>query len=137
MSSVAEVSGFAIESDALKELAGAVSRLKRGDFSVKLPAEKYDGNVAEIFKEFNAFIDDMRALFAEVSRVADEAAKGNLDVKVSVAAYGDYAKLVENVNKLIDSIVIPIRGCEELRCWRFYAESQSRYKNGRRICRVC
>jgi len=95
--------------DVFKELADAISRLKRGDFSVKLPAEKFSGDVAATFEEFNSFIDDMRALFAEILRVSDEAVKGNLDVKASVTAYGEFAKLVENMNNLTDAIVLPIR----------------------------
>jgi methyl-accepting chemotaxis protein len=109
MSSVVEPSEVGIEEGVFRELAGAISRLKRGDFSVKLPAEKYSGDIAATFEEFNSFIDDMRSLFAEILRVSGEAAKGNLNVKASVAAYGEYAKLVENINSLTDAIVLPIR----------------------------
>ncbi|MBO8181008.1 MAG: methyl-accepting chemotaxis protein [Archaeoglobus sp.] len=109
MSSVMESPEYGLSDDAFKELADAVSRLKRGDFSVKLPAEKFSGDVAATFEEFNSFIDDMRALFAEILRVSGEAARGNLDVKADVTAYGEFAKLVENINNLTDAIVLPIR----------------------------
>lgn len=126
MSSVVEQ--FGITEDVFNELSSAISRLKMGDFSVKLPADKYSGKIASTLEEFNSFIDDMRALFGEITRVADEASKGNLSVRASVTAYGDYAELVENVNRLIDSIVVPIR--EGISVVRSYASGDFRRRVG-------
>ena len=53
-------------------------------------------------------ISDVKNVVNEIIRVADDAKDGDLSARADVEAEGDYKRLVDGINDLIDGVVVPI-----------------------------
>src|SRR6266850_1494051 len=91
------------------ELLSALRAFKRGDFSVRLPANlsSLDGGIAQTFNDVVAMNS---ALAAEFARVGDRVGKeGQISQRVSVpGATGSWVESIESVNTLIGGMVYPV-----------------------------
>ncbi|MBA2485468.1 MAG: hypothetical protein H0V35_05095, partial [Nitrospira sp.] len=86
-----------------KAILDILQAVKKGDFSVRLPAE-WTGMVGKIADEINGLID-LNALFAEEFKRVSHAVgkKGKLSERASVPeARGEWKTNIEAVNGLID-----------------------------------
>src|SRR5882672_10827578 len=91
------------------ELLSALRAFKRGDFSVRLPANltSLDGGIAQTFNDVVAMNS---ALAAALARVGDRVGKeGQISQRVSVpGATGSWVESIESVNTLIGGMVYPV-----------------------------
>jgi methyl-accepting chemotaxis protein len=85
-----------------------VDRISKGDMPPKI-TDKYNGDFNEIKNNLNNCIDNIKALGAETSALIKASAEGKLAVRGDAAKHqGDYRKIVEGVNEMLDAILLPI-----------------------------
>jgi len=85
-----------------------VDRISKGDMPPKI-SNKYNGDFNEIKNNLNNCIDNIKALGAETSALIKASAEGKLAVRGDAAKHqGDYRKIVEGVNEMLDAILLPI-----------------------------
>jgi methyl-accepting chemotaxis protein len=85
-----------------------VDRISKGDIPPKI-TDKYNGDFNEIKNNLNNCIDNIKALGAETSALIKASAEGKLAVRGDAAKHqGDYRKIVEGVNEMLDAILLPI-----------------------------
>ena len=91
-----------------RELISALRKLRRGDFTVRMPEEGTDADIelATLFNEVVALNQQMAAEFARVSRVVGKEGKIGHRAKVTGATGGWDSKL-RAINELIDDMVQP------------------------------
>jgi len=91
-----------------RELISALRKLRRGDFSVRMPEEGTDADVelATLFNEVVSLNQQMTGEFERVSRVVGKEGKIGQRAKVTGATGGWETKL-RAINELIDDMVQP------------------------------
>jgi len=99
-----------------ERIVTVLERLSRGDLAIEAAVGEGDSDTAQartayqriataILRSANA----IRALSADVTRLSDAAIEGKLSVRAAAEKHqGDYRKLLESVNKTLDSVVAPI-----------------------------
>jgi signal transduction histidine kinase/DNA-binding response OmpR family regulator/HAMP domain-containing protein len=92
-----------------RELLKALRALKRGDFSVRLPADLV-GMDGEIAQAFNDVVEASDSLTEEFARIRDAVGReGRIAQRVRApAATGRWAESAESVNALISDLVQPL-----------------------------
>ena len=92
-----------------RELLKGLRALKRGDFSVRLPADLV-GMDGEIAQAFNDVVDVSDALAGEFARIREAVGReGRITQRVRLpAATGRWAESAESVNALIADLVQPL-----------------------------
>ncbi|MCW5793548.1 MAG: HAMP domain-containing protein [Nitrospira sp.] len=101
-------SGVLYEEGHDKAVLNILQAVKKGDFSVRLPAE-WDGMAGKIADEINGLIE-LNAMFSEELKRVSHAVgkKGKLSERASVPeARGEWKTNIEAVNGLIDDLVRP------------------------------
>ena len=95
-------------SSSRRELISALRKLRRGDFSVRMPEEGTDADVelATLFNEVVSLNQQMTGEFERVSRVVGKEGKIGQRAKVTGATGGWETKL-RAINELIDDMVQP------------------------------
>jgi hypothetical protein len=101
------VAAGADQESALRVLLAALTALRDGDFSVRLPAgEGLAGQVADRFNEVAALHNRRTRELVRVSRVIGR--EGRMTARLDeIDAIGDWAAAAEAVNSLIDDLVRP------------------------------
>src|SRR5690606_6005965 len=91
-----------------RELIAALRKLRRGDFSVRMPEEGTDADVelATLFNEVVSLNEQMTAEFERMSRIVGKEGKIGHRAKVHGATGGWDSKL-RAINDLIDDMVQP------------------------------
>jgi methyl-accepting chemotaxis protein len=85
-----------------------VDRISKGDIPPKI-TDKYNGDFNEIKNNLNNCIDNINALVTETGMLIKASADGNLATRADGAKHqGDYRKIVEGVNEMLDAILVPI-----------------------------
>jgi methyl-accepting chemotaxis protein len=85
-----------------------VDRISKGDIPPKI-TESYNGDFNEIKNNLNACIDNITALVKETGVLIQASAEGKLSTRADVARHqGDYRKILEGVNQMLDAILLPI-----------------------------
>ena len=85
-----------------------VDRISKGDIPPKI-TDKYNGDFNEIKNNLNNCIDNIRALVTETGMLITASAEGRLATRADAAKHqGDYRKIVEGVNEMLDAILLPI-----------------------------
>jgi len=90
------------------QLLKALTALKKGDFTTRLPLEwtDIDGKIADAFNEVVELNQRMCGEFDRISRVVGK--EGKLGQRASIGdAGGSWANLVDSVNTLISDLVWP------------------------------
>jgi methyl-accepting chemotaxis protein len=85
-----------------------VDRISKGDIPPKI-TDNYNGDFNEIKNNLNACIGAVNALVAETGVLIKASAEGKLDTRADAGKHqGDYRKIVEGVNEMLDAILLPI-----------------------------
>jgi len=85
-----------------------VDRISKGDIPPKI-TDSYNGDFNEIKNNLNACIDNITALVKETGVLIQASADGKLSTRADAARHqGDYRKIVEGVNQMLDAILLPI-----------------------------
>jgi len=85
-----------------------VDRISKGDIPPKI-TDSYNGDFNEIKNNLNNCIEAVRALVAETGLLIKASAEGKLATRGDATKHqGDYRKIVEGVNEMLDAILLPI-----------------------------
>ena len=85
-----------------------VDRISKGDIPPKI-TDSYNGDFNEIKNNLNNCIDNINALVAETDMLIKASAEGKLSTRGDASKHqGDYRKIVEGVNEMLDAILLPI-----------------------------
>jgi methyl-accepting chemotaxis protein len=85
-----------------------VDRISKGDIPPKI-TDNYNGDFNEIKNNLNNCIDNIRALVAEAVLLVRAAEEGKLATRADATKHqGDYRKIVEGINEMLDAILLPI-----------------------------
>jgi PAS domain S-box-containing protein len=85
-----------------------VDRISKGDIPPKI-TDKYNGDFNEIKNNLNNCIDNITALVTETGALIKASAAGQLATRADASRHhGDFRKIVEGVNEMLDAILLPI-----------------------------
>ena len=88
--------------------ADYVDRISKGDIPEKITAE-YNGDFNSIKYNLNQCVDAVQALIEDSEMLSEAAINQQFDVRADVTKHnGDFRKVVEGVNKTLDTIVTKI-----------------------------
>ncbi len=97
------------------KLEEASKRVADGDYSVEITKESND-EVGQLSDAMGTMVSNIRdanenikSVVDAVIQVAGDARNGDLTARANVAATGDYKKLVDGVNDLLDVVVLPLK----------------------------
>ena len=101
----------------LNVAAEYVERISRGEIPKKI-TDTYNGDFNEIKNNLNQCIEAVTGLVAEAGRLTTAAVEGKLDTRGDAGKFqGDFAKIVEGVNKTLDAVIGPLNvAAEYLEC---------------------
>ncbi len=92
----------------LNVAANYVDRISKGDLPPKI-TDSYNGDFNEIKNNLNLAIDNINALVADAVLLAQAAVDGKLATRADASKHqGDYKKIVDGVNKTLDSVIGPL-----------------------------
>ncbi|MGC9949354.1 MAG: methyl-accepting chemotaxis protein, partial [Bryobacteraceae bacterium] len=85
-----------------------VDRISKGDIPPKI-TDTYQGDFNEIKNNLNNCIDKITALVTETDVLIKASAEGRLAVRADATKHqGDYRKIVQGINEMLDAILLPI-----------------------------
>jgi methyl-accepting chemotaxis protein len=97
----------------LNVAAEYVDRISKGDIPPKI-TDNYNGDFNEIKNNLNQAIDAVNALVADATMLSVAAVEGKLDTRADASKHGgDFRKIVEGVNKTLDSVIGPLNVAAE------------------------
>ncbi|MBF0501737.1 MAG: methyl-accepting chemotaxis protein [Candidatus Riflebacteria bacterium] len=97
----------------LNVAAEYVDRISKGDVPKKI-TETYHGDFNEIKNNLNNCVDAVNALVVDAGMLAKAGVEGKLDTRADATKHqGDFRKIVEGVNKTLDSVIGPLNVAAE------------------------
>ena len=85
-----------------------VDRISKGDIPPRI-TDNYNGDFNEIKNNLNNCIDNIMALVAETGVLIKASADGQLSKRADASKHqGEYRRIVEGVNQMLDEILLPI-----------------------------
>src|SRR5208337_1326515 len=85
-----------------------VDQISKGDIPAKI-TDTYKGDFNEIKNNLNMCIDAVNSLVAEAGMLVKASGEGKLATRADASKHqGDYRKLVEGINEMLDAILLPI-----------------------------
>ena len=85
-----------------------VDRISKGDIPPKI-TDNYKGDFNEIKNNLNNCIDNIRSLVTETGLLIKASEEGKLATRADASKHqGDYRKIVDGVNEMLDAILLPI-----------------------------
>jgi len=97
----------------LNVAAEYVDRISKGDIPPKI-TDSYSGDFNEIKNNLNQAIDAVNALVTDAAMLSQAAVQGKLDTRADASKHGgDFRKIVEGVNKTLDSVIGPLNVAAE------------------------
>ncbi|MBF0406313.1 MAG: MCP four helix bundle domain-containing protein [Candidatus Riflebacteria bacterium] len=97
----------------LNVAAEYVDRISKGDIPKKI-TDTYNGDFNEIKNNLNQCIDAVNALVSDAGLLSKAALEGKLDTRADASKHqGDFRKVVEGVNKTLDSVIGPLNVAAE------------------------
>jgi len=85
-----------------------VDRISKGDIPPRI-TDNYNGDFNEIKNNLNNCIDNIKALSTETEGLIKASAEGQLSKRGDASKHqGDYRRIVEGVNQMLDEILLPI-----------------------------
>ena len=97
----------------LNVAAEYVDRISKGDIPPKI-TDSYNGDFNEIKNNLNQAIDAVNALVSDAAMLSVAAVEGKLDTRADASKHGgDFRKIVEGVNKTLDSVIGPLNVAAE------------------------
>jgi methyl-accepting chemotaxis protein len=96
----------------LNLVAEYLAKVAKGEDLPKITRE-YRGEFGTIKDNLNTMIDVLYALLAEMHRLSQDTAQGNLKARADLAKYpGGWGELVKGVNATLDNLAAPMREAE-------------------------
>ncbi|HOT75403.1 MAG TPA: methyl-accepting chemotaxis protein, partial [Candidatus Wallbacteria bacterium] len=97
----------------LNVAAEYVDRIAKGDIPQKI-TDNYNGDFNEIKNNLNMCIDAVNLLVRDAGTLSAAAVEGKLDTRADASKHqGDFRKIVEGVNKTLDSVIGPLNVAAE------------------------
>lgn len=97
----------------LKDVITCLNSFGMGDFDATIP--DYPGEKGKINEGIEAFRLNLQNVNYEISTLVDKSIKGNLQDRADTSKFkGDWNKLVLDINKLLESIIYPIKEAESV-----------------------
>jgi methyl-accepting chemotaxis protein len=85
-----------------------VDRISKGDIPPRI-TDNYNGDFNEIKNNLNNCIDNIQSLVAETGGLIKASADGQLRTRADATKHqGEYRRIVEGVNQMLDEILLPI-----------------------------
>ena len=85
-----------------------MDRISKGDIPPKI-TDTYAGDFNEVKNNLNNCIDKITALVTETATLIKASAEGQLATRADTAKHqGDFRKIVEGINEMLDTILLPI-----------------------------
>ncbi len=85
-----------------------VDRISKGDIPPRI-TDNYNGDFNEIKNNLNNCIDNIKALVSETGGLIKASADGQLSTRADASKHqGEYHRIVEGVNQMLDEILLPI-----------------------------
>jgi methyl-accepting chemotaxis protein len=85
-----------------------VDRISKGDIPPRI-TDNYNGDFNEIKNNLNNCIDNIKALVAATGGLIKASADGQLSKRADASKHqGEYRRIVEGVNQMLDEILLPI-----------------------------
>ena len=85
-----------------------VDRISKGDIPPRI-TDNYNGDFNEIKNNLNNCIDNIKALVSETGALIKASADGQLNTRADATKHqGEYRRIVEGVNQMLDEILLPI-----------------------------
>jgi methyl-accepting chemotaxis protein len=92
--------------DAINEQAGTAQSIALGDLTVAVNVRSENDLVA---KSLKLVLENIKAVMSDTDKLIKSAADGQLDIRADAERHqGDYCRLVDGINKILDGIVLPI-----------------------------
>ena len=92
----------------LNVAADYVDKISKGEIPPKI-TDTYNGDFNTIKNNLNQAIDAVNALVADANMLSVAAVDGKLDTRADATKHhGDYRRIVEGVNKTLDSVIGPL-----------------------------
>ena len=92
--------------DAINEQAGTAQSIAMGDLTVAVNVRSENDLVA---KSLKLVLENIKAVMSDTDKLIKSAADGQLDIRADAERHqGDYCRLVDGINKILDGIVLPI-----------------------------
>jgi methyl-accepting chemotaxis protein len=92
--------------DAINEQAGTAQSIAMGDLTVAVNVRSENDLVA---KSLKLVLENIKAVMSDTDKLIKSAADGQLDIRADADRHqGDYCRLVDGINKILDGIVLPI-----------------------------
>ena len=106
------IEGFNLTLDAvikpLNMSAEYLDRISKGDIPPKI-TDTYKGDFNEVKNNLNNCIDKITALVTETATLIKASAEGQLAIRADATKHqGDFRKIVEGINEMLDTILLPI-----------------------------
>ncbi len=97
----------------LNVMAEYVDRISKGDIPEKI-TDDYKGDFNEVKNNLNQCIDAVNGLVDEAAMLVEAAVEGKLDTRADASKHGgDFAKIVEGVNSMLDAVIAPLNVAAE------------------------
>jgi methyl-accepting chemotaxis protein len=97
----------------LNVAAEYVDRISKGDIPETI-TDEYKGDFNEIKNNLNVCIGAINAMTADAGVLAEAGIEGKLDVRADASKHGgDFRKIVEGVNELLDAVIGPLNVAAE------------------------
>ena len=85
-----------------------VDRISKGDIPPRI-TDNYNGDFNEIKNNLNNCIENIKALVSETGVLIKASADGQLSTRADASKHqGEYRRIVEGVNQMLDEILLPI-----------------------------
>lgn len=92
----------------VEEAARAADSIACGNFEIHFQTNACD-EIETLANAFNKITDSLRKMQSDVNRLVDSALEGQLDERADSGRHeGDYRKIVEGVNKMLDAVKAPL-----------------------------
>lgn len=88
----------------MNQLSKAMSALKAGDFSIQLDGSKLSGEFKTMLGSASQAMSQLHHTVQGISEVMDYMNQGKYQHRVEVEAYGELARLKQNINTSMDSL---------------------------------
>ncbi len=93
----------------LQEAVDISNRLAEGDLEVAISVKGND-ETASLLLSMKNMVDKLKAIVNDINKLTEAAREGRLEIRAEARNHkGDYAKIVEGINKMLDALIEPLQ----------------------------
>ncbi|WP_172959646.1 methyl-accepting chemotaxis protein [Thiomicrorhabdus aquaedulcis] len=89
---------------AIAAVSELMTQVSKGNFSERLPNERFEGDLSKLKESVHATLDRLQAYMKEMSSVSDNLAQGNLSVRIKGNYEGELNQVKEALNGSLDNL---------------------------------